>query len=341
VLVFSSGGIGWPELRWRVFDDAGIPTYYASFRQSPVPKTRLLVFRLQLHRAIRRAIREWGKPDVIHTQDGYAFHVMKAAARLDVGFLISQHSTAFLERKLAPASVRQFGYAFLRASRVLAANRFAAADYSHYGLTADTAWLPNALDTSVFFPPTDAYREPWLLHVSGFTPGKSVPDVVRAFAQVRAARPEAVLHLAGDGTGRAEAEALAARSLPAGSYRFHGALAKHRIADLMRRSRGFVFPGEAETFGCVLMEAMACGCPVLTTRTGGVPAVVREGEGIFTEVGAVDHIAAGMLALLDGSHGLDMARISRRTRRRFGYEAVGSVLHREHLRAAAKRARVH
>jgi glycosyltransferase involved in cell wall biosynthesis len=83
------------------------------------------------------------------------------------------------------------------------------------------------------------------------------------------------------------------------------------------------------------MEAMACGCPVLTTRVGGIPAVVSEGNGLFVEVGNIDQIAEAMIRLLDGSHGLDMRRISLETRNRFGHEAVGRILHEEHRRAAA------
>jgi glycosyltransferase involved in cell wall biosynthesis len=129
-------------------------------------------------------------------------------------------------------------------------------------------------------------------------------------------------------------EALAASELPAGSFYFHGYLPKLDLANLMRRACGFIFPSEAETFGCVLMEAMACGCPVLTTRVGGIPAVVREGEGLYVEVGNIDQIAAGMIQLLDGVHGLDLDRISRATRERFSYKSVGHILHEEHRKAA-------
>jgi len=41
-----------------------------------------------------------------------------------------------------------------------------------------------------------------------------------------------------------------------------------------------------------------------------------------------------MIQILDGTHGIDMDRVSRETRERFSYEAVGRILHEEHLRAA-------
>jgi glycosyltransferase involved in cell wall biosynthesis len=335
VLVFTARRQHRLLLCWEQVNDCGIPTFYATFGQSPLPKTTWLLFRLYLWQALRRITQEWGRPDVIHTQDTYAYPVIKAAQSLG-GFpcVISQHWTGFMRRRLDNRTLRQLRWAFARAARVFPVNQFAAVDYEHYGIQASVTWVPNALDTEVFSPLQQVTKAPWLLHVSGFTAQKRFPDIVRAFAHVRAVRPEVVLQVAGDGVHRAEMEALATRELPPGSFHFHGYLPKPDLATLMRRACGFVFPSEAETFGCVLMEAMACGCPVLTTRVGGIPAVVREGEGLFVEVGNIDQIAAGMLRLLDGTHGLDMASISRSTRERFNHATIGRMLHEGHLRAA-------
>ena len=62
--------------------------------------------------------------------------------------------------------------------------------------------------------------------------------------------------------------------------------------------------------------------------------MVPEGDGLFVGVGNVDQIADGMRKLLDGTHGLDVQRISRETRTRFSHSAIGRVLHEEHVRAA-------
>ena len=334
VLVFTSRLQRWPTMHWQQVDDNGVPTFYATHGHSPLPRTTRPFFYFHLWRAIRRIIEEWGRPDVIHTQDAYGYYVIKAAQGLRIPFVISQHWSCFLERSLNPGEVRRFAWAFARAARVLPANKFATKDYREYGLQPPVTWLPNTFDTEVFQPPLDVIREPWLLHASGFTAEKRFPDILRAFARVRSQRPEAILQVVGNGKNRTEMEALAARDLPARSFHFHGYLPKPALADLMRRASGYVHPSSVETFGCVLMEAMACGCPVLTTRVGGVPAVVRDGEGIFVEVGNIDQITQEMLTLLDGTHGLALPRISFETRQRFSHEAVGRILHEEYLRAA-------
>jgi Glycosyl transferases group 1 len=104
---------------------------------------------------------------------------------------------------------------------------------------------------------------------------------------------------------------------------------------------GFPLPpppkaSEFETFGCVLIEAMFCGCPVLTTKVGGIPTVVREGEGLFVDVGNIRAMVDCMIAMLDGKHQLDMEKVSRETRRRFSYSTVGLLLHQAHLAATSK-----
>ena len=262
VLVYTARPQRWPTLDWERVDDYGVPTFYATHGLSPIPKTTRPFFHIHLRRALRRTIQEWGQPDVIHTQDAYGFYVIKAAQRLRIPSVISQQWTAFMERTLDSRAVHRFRWAFARTARVLPVNQFAALDYEHYGLRAPITWLPNTLDTDVFYPSLQPAKEPWLLHASALSNQKRFPDIVRAFARVRAERPEAVLQVVGDGSNRVEMEVRAARELPPASFHFHGYLSKPDLANLMRRARGFVFPSEAETFGCVLMEAMACGCPV-------------------------------------------------------------------------------
>jgi len=332
VLVFSVRQDRWPTLRWRLMNDDGIPTFYADHGTSPIPKTTRPFFYLHLRRAFSRIVEEWGLPDVIHTQDALAYYVMRGLSTFGIPFVISQHWSGFMERIVDAPTARRFAWAFSRAVRVLSVNKFAERDYQHYRLEPSITWLPNVLDTEIFWSRHQSPKEPWVLHASGLTREKRLPDIIQAFGRVQSRH--AILHIVGDGPHRSQFESLAKRTLKPSSVRFHGLVAKPQLANLMRRSSGLVMASDAETFGCVLMEAMACGCPVLTTRVGGIPAVVPEGDGLFVEVGNVDQIVNGMQRLLDGTHGLDLQRISRETRGRFSHSTIGRVLHDEHARAA-------
>jgi glycosyltransferase involved in cell wall biosynthesis len=333
VLSFSSRSQRWPTMSWTETDDQDVPTFYATYGHSPIPKTTLPLFLLHLRRALRRVIRKWGKPDIIHTQDSHAYYVMRAVQHLRIPVVMSQHWTGFMERSIDPSSLRRFKYAFAHAARVFPDNKFADVQYRHYGLPARVTWLPNTISTDIFRATPHAPRKPWLLHASGFTYQKRFPDIVRAFAQVRRDRPAAVLQVVGEGSNRHECEEFARRELPPDSFHFHGFLPKPRLADLMRQASGFVLPSEAENLPCVLIEAIACACPVLTTRVGGITALVGEDDGILVDVGNIDQIADGMYRLLDGTHGFDMDRLSREVRAQYSHVTVGRILHEEYKKA--------
>jgi glycosyltransferase involved in cell wall biosynthesis len=255
---------------------------------------------------------------------------MKAIKHLKIPVVMSQHWTGFMERSIDAKTLMQYKHAFVSAARVFPDNKFADLHYRHYGLPARVTWLPNTISTDIFWATPDAPRKPWLLHASGLSYQKRFPDIVRAFARVRRDRPAAILQVVGEGEDRKDCEALASRELPAGSFHFHGFLPKSELANLMRQSAGFVLPSEAENLPCVLIEALACACPVLTTRVGGITALVGEKEGILVDVGNIDQIADGMSRLLDGTHGFDVDRTSREVRAQYSHQAVGRILHEEY-----------
>jgi len=326
----------WFPLEWKKVMDRGVHTFYTYCGGSGLPRIAWPFWHLSLRHAIKRVVRDWGMPDLIHTQDEFSYHVIRAAKNIGVPFVMSQHASVFGQRQLSPIMLMQYRYAFRYVKRVLATNPWGERDYDYYGMKAQVTWLPNAVDTSIFYPPLDRVREAWLLHASQFAPVKRFPDILKAFREVYKIRPDAILQIVGDGVNRLSMEQLARELLPEKSYHFHGMVSKMALADLMRRSRGFVLPSEFETFGCVLIEALACDCPVLTTRVGGIPATVPEGNGLFVEVGNVPQIVEGMLRLLDGTHGIEMGRVGRETRERFSQEAVGKVLHQIHIEATLR-----
>ena len=74
-------------------------------------------------------------------------------------------------------------------------------------------------------------------------------------------------------------ESLAVRTFAPGSFHFHGYLSKQDLSKIDAAASGFVLPSEAENLPCVLVEALASACPVLTTRVGGIMALVGEDQG--------------------------------------------------------------
>ncbi|MCU1281549.1 MAG: hypothetical protein JWM53_5095, partial [bacterium] len=72
------------------------------------------------------------------------------------------------------------------------------------------------------------------------------------------------------------------------------------VVATLRRAHVFLLPSETESFGLAALEALACGVPVVASRAGGLPEVVREGEeGYLLPVGDVEAMAAAVGRIVD------------------------------------------
>jgi glycosyltransferase involved in cell wall biosynthesis len=133
--------------------------------------------------------------------------------------------------------------------------------------------------------------------VARLAPQKGVAYFLQAAAQVSRQMPEARFAVVGDGPLRGELEAMCRKLGLAERVVFTG----HRndVPALLRRFTVFVLPSLSEGQGITVMEAMAAGCPVVATNTGGVPELVKHGcSGLLTEPGRADQLAQAMLCLL-------------------------------------------
>ncbi len=138
--------------------------------------------------------------------------------------------------------------------------------------------------------------EKLLMHVSNFRPVKRIGDCVRTLAQMRG-QVNARLVMCGDGPERAGAETLAKDRGVADDVLFVGQVPN--IADYLSVADLLLLPSETESFGLAALEAMACETPVIATRVGGLPEVVRDGEtGFLVEVGDTQTMAQRAVEIL-------------------------------------------
>lgn len=203
--------------------------------------------------------------------------------------------------------------------------------YTAFGCPkCDVEVIYNFIDPRVYdrqrYPPVlrgavDGAR-PVLIHVSNFRPVKRVRDIIRIFARVRAEIPS-VLVMVGDGPDRAHAEDEAHQLGVEADVSFLGKL--ESVAPLLAAADLFLLPSQTESFGLSALEALASGVPVVASRVGGLPEVIRDGEtGALCPVGDVDAMAQAAIGILrDRDRWAAMSTLAALdARERFSEEAI-------------------
>ena len=133
-------------------------------------------------------------------------------------------------------------------------------------------------------------------HISNFRKVKRIPDVVKIFNEIQKKIP-AKLMMVGDGPEKPKAEKLCEELGISDKVIFFGN--SHEIDKILCFSDLFLLPSETESFGLAALEAMASGVPVISSNTGGLPEVNREGySGYLGNVGDVDYMAEKALSIL-------------------------------------------
>ncbi|MFJ8565797.1 glycosyltransferase family 4 protein [Streptomyces sp. NPDC093514] len=190
-----------------------------------------------------------------------------------------------------------------------------------------TLEISPGVDTGRFTPgPPPSTRPPTLLYVGRIdrsSAWKGVDVLVRALADVPGAR----LRLVGGGDAVADQLALAASLGLADRVTASGELTGPDLVRAVREAAVLVLPSvtAAESFGMVLVEAMACGTPVVGSRVGGIPYVVEDGRtGLLVPPGDPGALAGACRRLLaDGALADRLGEAGLRTaRERFSWDGL-------------------
>ncbi|HYH05811.1 MAG TPA: glycosyltransferase family 1 protein [Thermoanaerobaculia bacterium] len=178
------------------------------------------------------------------------------------------------------------GRSLEQATRIACVSR-AVADEAMRGFGVDAAKLelvPNGVDA--FFSP-GGEEEDYVLFTGTLEPRKGIEDLIAAWTSLPQPRPRLVL--CGDAGWKTRIDDPAIERT--------GYVTRERLRELYRGARAFVYPSRYEGFGIPPLEAMACGAPVIATRTGAI-AEFAEGAALLLEPGDVSALRAALARLL-------------------------------------------
>lgn len=235
-------------------------------------------------RRVVRALRAF-EPDLVHVHEPIAPFVSLAAAafgpRPVVGTFHVWSDRARLYRTVAPAARRVVARLDARVAVSPAARDYAA---SALRLPAGSfRVVPNAIDVERFAgaEPLDELADPerpLLLFVGRLEPRKGLDVTVRAFLRLRSSLPQVRLCVVGEGPERERCQAMVPPALRPDAL-FVGRVSHSDLPRYHASADVFVSPATGgESFGVVLLEAMAAGLPVVASDIPGYRTVLADGR---------------------------------------------------------------
>lgn len=264
-------------------------------------------------------MRSWGS-GVVHGHtaypDGYA--AAGLAQHLGWPLVVTEHASFVARQLRQPATRQRYLTAVDVAERFLAVSDVLAGELAQAipALGAKLSVLPNTVPLHQYTPTGLEGRRPdELLFVGYRKPTKGIATLLRAFADVRAERPNARLRLIGRSPTQGIEDGWLELSRELGiedAVDFDAPLDRTGIAAAMNRASLLVHASPRETFGMTTLEALASGTPVVATRSGGISHILEDGElGELVPPQDSRALARGVLRALDRRAAFDPAYLRR------------------------------
>lgn len=162
---------------------------------------------------------------------------------------------------------------------------------THYGVPAQRVHtVINGINTAVFHPRTrSSVRQaagippdaPLLIYVGRLIEAKGLRELIEAFVEVKATVAGARLAVIGEGPFRSVLEEQILEAGLTGQAHLIGGQLPDEVAQWASTAQLLTLPSWTEGYPNVLVEALACGCPIVATDVGGIPEIVTPDRGLL------------------------------------------------------------
>ncbi len=280
----------------EITDDHGVLIYripWWGWRESLTPwergKLALQIF--------DRYCAQNGTPDILHGHSTIYGGYLAAYIGLQRGLpaILTEHSTNFQDGFILPGQGAITRYTLRHTKRQFAVGYNLAEALNTYAPEKNIEVISNVVDVDWFtLPQMPVADSPFVfLMVASLTRRKGHHILLPAFAQACKGQ-DVKLRIIGSGYhGRklAQLNDLIAKLGIQAQVEVHGLVPKEQLLEYFQTSHALVSSSYTEGFGVTLIEAMACGKPVIATRSGGPEHFVNEQTGILIQPGNINDLA--------------------------------------------------
>jgi L-malate glycosyltransferase len=262
----------------------GIPTYLYQFPSFPIFKKANDLLRLYYGKKLfRKYIIMNGLPDIIHLhsfENGILTRWIKKIYKIQ--YVTTEHSSGF-QRKIYTKWKLQLAIKAYQETIKLVTVSTALKNTLKRLFDIEAITIGNMIDIDFFVPITEEKKYDFIT-VGGLQPTKNYPLLIDSFGHVCGKYPELRLAIVGNGPLKDQINNKIEKSDFTQNIEMLGSQSPSEILHLLNQSSIFVSSSKIETFGVAIIEAMSCGLPVVSTKSGGPEdLIIDESFGILCD----------------------------------------------------------
>lgn len=298
------------------------------FAELASPEVRLTVLTTDQHQGVRQDQFEWVNiplgnfvtrnfwtiPHLLQSRKPDLFHAAYWARYWKIRpYVVVIHDMSFISHPAGFKSYEKLAYANLirgtarNARHIVTVSEFSRQEiHEHAGVPLERITVTyNGLD-ACFRPPAEPtssdQNPPYILYVGNLHPRKNLIRLLEAFVQIKSSHPSEIrLKIVGQKAWACEPifETLRKHRIE-NDVDFTGYISQEDVVRLYQNATVTAFPSLYEGFGLPILEAMACGSPVVASNTTSLPEVAGD-AGILVNPESSTDIAAGLWRVLSSS----------------------------------------
>lgn len=306
----------------------GVPTYRT--QQWLFPKIHTAVITWWIRKCaddVLAYIREHGQPDLIHAQSFLAALIAnEVSKKTGVPFIYTEHLSAFIEQRIPLKYKMMIRESCDNAALITCVSPGLSAKLKAY-VKGSVTVVPNFYDPEIFYKTSVIEKQEMFTWVSVGEPSyvKGLDILIKAFGIVRRRLPGNPMKLIMiDRIKEKEKLLQLAQTFGVGeSIEWKGLLTQQEITSILRQSHVLISASRVETFGTTIIEAQACGLPVVATQTDGAEYILQSGDqGLLVPVEDAEALAEGMISMFANYNFFEPEKIIELAEQRFSKNVV-------------------
>ncbi|WP_263601390.1 glycosyltransferase [Chryseobacterium sp. PET-29] len=261
-------------------------------------------------------INDNGLPDIIHVHSiTIARDIIKYInKKYNIPFVITEHSTGFAMNGYNKKDLKIFKSNIDYCAYNIAVSESLAQTLSQ---KLGSTWnvIPNTIQ-NVFFEegnkrlsfPRDKQKKIFFT-LSNLIPVKGLDILIKAFSMLYKENTNVELWIGGDGSEKKNIEHQIKELKMEDRVFLLGKLDRENVLENLKKADFYISPSLQETFGVVIIEALAMGLPTVATRCGGPEHIINDEVGIIVEKGSADELYSAMKLILANENNYDSKKI--------------------------------